>query len=418
MVRLYSKVISCLLIGTWLSFSLCGFMDAHNIERLAYVVAIGLDTSTKSQLNLTFQISVPSGESDSSSSSSEQSSNVILTSVHCDTIHSGMNLVNSYISKQLNLTNCKVIVFSEELATRGISDYIYTFINNKEIRPNVDILISKNDAKTFLENSEPTLEKLSARYYDVIDASAKYTGYTSDSTISTYFSSIRDTFSQPSAVLGAVANSSIDTDTIVNLNSVSSYSMDSSYTSGQTPIENEKPSTVYMGLSVFYNDKLVGELNGIETICHLLVSNQLKTCTLTIPSPFDEDGSIDLFVRPDGKTRCKVSFVNGSPYIETKVKIKARILSLTEDSNYLSSENIEKIEEYATSYVENCISEYLYKTAKVLESDIAGFGKYAVTHFKTMEEWNDCHWLALYKDAFFHVDVKTKVASSYLLLRT
>ena len=130
MVRLCSKAISCLLIGTLLSFSLFGFVDAQNIERLAYVVAIGLDTSTTNQLKLTFQISVPSGESGTSSGSSEQSSNVILTSVHCDTIHSGMNLVNSYISKQLNLTNCKVIVFSEELATRGISDYIYTFINN------------------------------------------------------------------------------------------------------------------------------------------------------------------------------------------------------------------------------------------------------------------------------------------------
>ena len=418
MIRVCCKSMACLLIATILSFSLFGFVDAQNIERLAYVVAIGLDTSPTNQLKLTFQISVPSGESASSSSSSEQSSNVTLTSIHCDTIHSGINLVNSYISKQLNLTNCKVIVFSEALATRGISDYIYTFINNKEIRPNVDILISKNEAKTFLENSEPTLEKLSARYYDVINASAKYTGYTSDSTIGTYFSSIRDTFSQPSAVLGAVTNSSTDTDSLVNMNSVSSYSVDSSYTSGQTPIENEKPSTVYMGLSVFYSDKLVGELNGMETICHLLVSNQLKACTLTIPSPFDQDGSLDLFVEPNGKTRCQVSFINGSPYIKTKVKIKARILSLTEDSNYLSSENIEKIEDYATSYVENCIAEYLYKTSKVFKSDIAGFGKYAVTHFKTMDEWNDCHWLTLYNDAFFHIDVKTNVASSYLLLRT
>jgi len=418
-MRCLYRPLVCLIIGTLVCFSFSGFMDAQSIDRFAYVVAIGIDTGSTTKLKMSFQISVPSGDSGGGSGgSSEQSSNVIVTSVDCDTVDAGINLVNSYISKQLNLTNCKVIVFSEDIASRGLSDYIYTFVNNKEIRPNVDIVISKNDAKTFLKNSKPTLEKLSARYYDVITNSAKYTGYTSRSTISSYFSSIRDTFMQPSAVLGAVSNSSSLDDKIVSMNGVSSYSLDSSYTSGQTPIENEKPSIVNMGMAVFYEDTLVGELNGMETICHLLLTNQLKSCYLTIPSPFDSEKSLDLYVQQDGKTKSSVSFLNGSPYIESKVKIKARILSLTEDSNYLSSENLKKIEEYANSYVENFLYEYAYKTSKVFHSDIAGFGKYAVTHFSTMDAWENCHWLSIYKDAFFHITVDTNVASSYLLLKT
>lgn len=417
------KMLACLLVGSLCCFSLFGFVDAKNIDKLAYVVAIGLDVSSSNKLKLSFQISLPSAESGSSSgsgdsSSSSQSSNVIVTTVHCDTIDSGINLVNSYISKQLNFVNCKVIVFSEELASQGISDYIYTFVNNKEIRPHVDIVISKSDAKTFLDNSEPTLEKLSARYYDAITTSAKYTGYTSRSTIGSYFSSIRDTFTQPSAVLGAVVGSSTANDTQLSMNGVSSYSTAGSYTAAGAPIENEKPSIVNMGLAVFHNDKLVGELTGMETICHLLVSNQFRTCYLTVPNPFEENGSIDLFVQQNGNSKSKVSFVNGSPYIETKVKVKARILSLSKDSDYLSSENLEKIEEYVNSYLENCISEYLYKTSKVFHSDISGFGKYAVIHFSTISDWKDCNWLSLYKDAFFRVNVDSKVSSSYFLLRT
>lgn len=418
MVRFLHKSLACLLIGSCMCFSLFGFIDAQSIDRFAYVVAIGIDTGSTNSLKISFQISVPSGESGGSSSgSSEQSSNVLITSVDCDTVDSGISLVNNYISKQLNLTNCKVIVFSEDIASRGLSKYIYTLMNDKEIRPNVDIVISKNDAKTFLENSEPTLEKLSARYYDVITNSSKYTGYTSRSTIGSYFSSIHDTFMQPSAVLGAVTNSSLG-DNIIDMNGVSGYSSDSSYTSGQTPIENEKPSIVNMGMAVFYSDRLVGELNGIESICHLLVTNQLHSCYLTIPSPFDSEGSMDLYVQQNGRTKSKVSFLNGSPYIECKVKVKARILSLTEDSNYLSSENLEKIEAYANSYLENCLYEYLYKTSKVFHSDVAGFGKHAVTHFSTTDKWENCNWLDTYKDAFFHVNVQTRVASSYLLLKT
>ena len=34
-----------------------------------------------------------------------------------------------------------------------------------------------------------------------------------------------------------------------------------------------------MGLAVFNKDQLVGELNGFESICHLIISNKLKKCS-------------------------------------------------------------------------------------------------------------------------------------------
>ena len=39
------------------------------------------------------------------------------------------------------------------------------------------------------------------------------------------------------------------------------------YSAGQTPISGE-PGVETMGLAVFNKDKLVGELNGFESICH------------------------------------------------------------------------------------------------------------------------------------------------------
>ena len=39
-----------------------------------------------------------------------------------------------------------------------------------------------------------------------------------------------------------------------------------------------------------------GELTAIETICHLIVTSELEECFITIPSPFDEDSSIDLYI--------------------------------------------------------------------------------------------------------------------------
>ena len=55
---------------------------------------------------------------------------------------------------------------------------------------------------------------------------------------------------------------------------------------------------------------LSGELTAIETICHLIITNELEECFITIPSPFDEDSSIDLYITLDEATKNDVKIVN------------------------------------------------------------------------------------------------------------
>jgi len=49
---------------------------------------------------------------------------VSYTTVEAPSIYSGLNMINSYVSKQLNMSQIKVLVFSEELAREGIEKYI------------------------------------------------------------------------------------------------------------------------------------------------------------------------------------------------------------------------------------------------------------------------------------------------------
>lgn len=105
----------------------------------------------------------------------------------------------------------------------------------------------------------------------------------------------------------------------------------------------------------------------------------------------------------------------GSPYISSKIKLNARILSASKNSNYFEGDNLELIESYANSYIKNEIENYLYKTSKDYKSDIALFGKYAVKYFSTWDEWVKYDWLDNYSNAFFKVDVDTEVISSYLI---
>lgn len=385
-----------------------------NIDKLAYVIALGFDSGTDgNSLKLTFQIAIPSGQSgESSGGTSSQSSNVVVNTIDCNSINSGISLMDSFISKKTNLSHCKVIIFSEEIASKGISEYLYTLANDPEIRPDANIIVSKGDAKSFIQNSQPTLEQITARYYEIATSSSKYTAYTEDATLSNFFANYTDTFQQPAAILGSINN----TTTHQEGHKDSNNTTNSSYIAGQTPIKTDKTNIENMGIAVFCGDTLVGELNGLESICHMIVTNELQSCTISIPSPFENLSAIDLNVQKRKDTKVKGEIINGSPYITIDVNLKCVIHSLNKDSDYLKEENLKKIQEYANAYIEQNIYQYLYKTSKDYKSDIAGFGKYFKRKFLFQKDWEEFNWLSHYKNSFFKVNVTTNVESSYLIL--
>lgn len=114
-------------------------------------------------------------------------------------------------------------------------------------------------------------------------------------------------------------------------------------------------------------------------------------------------------------TKNSVRFINSSPYINTKVDLNAKLLSLNKHTNNFEKQDIEIIESYANSYVKENIEKYLYKTSKDFKSDIAMFGRYAVFSFNTWDKWTKYNWLDNYENAFFDVDVNVDIVSSYLV---
>lgn len=414
------KILVFMLIVVLILITLFGMNSVTSMDNLAYVVAVGFDIKDTGKLELSFQIALPSGsEGGSSGSSSSQSSSSIVTSVECNSFESGVNLVNSYLSKELNLSHCKAVVFSEEIASQGIGEYLYTLINHVEIRPTCNVIISKCNAKYFLNNSSPMLEQLSSKYYEIASTSERVTGYTYNITLLDFFSDFADSFTECFATLGSVNDSDISNTGDNNdqlSSSLSNEGTDDSYVASETPIDSQK-NIENLGLAVFKGDKLVGELNGVECIAHLILTNELENAVISVPSPFESTNYIDLYLT-NSKCKSKVYLTNGTPYIKPSIDLSARIISMSDDYKDLTEENIELIEEYAKYYVERFIYDYLYKTAKVFKSDITAFGKYAVSNFATIDEWNKYNWLDNYQNSFFNVDINVDIVSRYLLIDT
>lgn len=193
------KIFAVIILTLLLVISSVSYYGIKGIDDLAYVVAIGLDVGDSDTLKMSLQISVPN-DGDSSGSSS-QSSSVIVNSIDCPSISTGISLFNSYLGKEVNLSHCKVLVISEQLATEGVQEYLYTLINDVQFRSDANIIISKCTAETYLEYSTPVLDSTSARYYEIASSSSEYTGYTESITCNEFVSAITYSACEPIAIL-------------------------------------------------------------------------------------------------------------------------------------------------------------------------------------------------------------------------
>ena len=342
---------------------------------------------------------------------SQQFSSTIVTTVECSSFDAGINLINSYISKQINLSHAKIIVFSEALASSGIGKYISTFVNNVEIRPDCNIIVSRCSAEDFLNNSSPSLEVLSARYYEQVLASSKYTGLVPYSSLINFYSAYKDYASQPIAILGGINSNATH-----NVNLENSYwDLDESYLADETPIKN-KTNIEFTGLAIFNEDKLVGELTGMDSICHLICTNKFESTIISIPSPFNQNQIIDLSIENFKQTQINVSLANDSPYILVDVNLKGVVDSAEYMLDLTDEDNVKLIEEYASSYLENKILNYLYSTAKKYYTDIVGFGRYLAYSYITDDEYLKLNWPHLYLDSFFNCHVDIDILNGNLLV--
>ena len=109
-----NKVNILFVIIILVSFTISGYYSKQDINDLAYVVALGVDVGENNDLKISFQLSIPS--QNSSEGGSGSSPDTTIDTLECSSIESGVSLANGYVSKKINLSHCKVLVISEEIA--------------------------------------------------------------------------------------------------------------------------------------------------------------------------------------------------------------------------------------------------------------------------------------------------------------
>lgn len=474
---MFSNFLKTFIILIIIIYLMWGFSDSYsasNIDNIAHITAIAIDKNDNpsADLKVSFQFVDVSGSGGGSGGGSESSSssNVIIIGVTSNTIDNAISKLNAYIGKQVNLSHCRNLIFSRDFASEGIATEIFTLINNVQMRPFTNIVISTSEASDYLKNSNPNVEELISKYYDTFELTSNFTGYSDDATLGKFYDNILRSEAANTAILGETfaevsskseSGSSSQSSSGSNSQSIGSETSQSgeqgsssqsggnaqsssggSSQSGEQgsssqsgsnsqnvdssesvnddspPIldESAQRGTRNVGIAVFNNDTYIGELSSEESMYHLLVTNNVDSFEISVPIENYDKNILNFRISPYKASKISVDTSSETPKIHLEVFCEAHVLSIESKKDYGNIDFINNTCPIIENYIKENISSYLNKTSKEFQVDIANFYAVARSNFLTIPEWNNYNWNEKYKNVNFSIDVNVNLNSQLLYI--
>lgn len=446
MLKFYAVVVLTLVF----IYAFSASYTSDSVDNISYVIALAVDVNEGEQnLQVTFEFM------DTSAFSSEQSGEskgAIIDTVTSTSINSAINLLNAYIGKEVNLSHCKVVVFSDKLAEKGISSEVSELMNNIQVRPSTNIIICKGNALEYIQNSTSQLEKILTKYYDIFPNSSEYTGYTSNIMIGEFYNYLTTKECGNLAILGGLnptispsnssgnpsngssggsssgsskssegGSSEKSSENSSKENSESTEKPDnnnnlSQVVSGSAPILGER-GTENIGLAVLKDGIYRGDLTAIDTLCHTLIKGEVNSFLLTINNTEIYKNYIDVSLYENNPPKITINISENEPVINIKIKLVGRISNLKDGINYSDEStnlDLNEISDAVNRSLEGYIYDYLKKTSSEFKCDIDYFYNYAKRNFKTIYDWRNYDWGSKYEKSKFNVSVESQVYYSLL----
>lgn len=308
-------------------------------------------------------------------------------------------------------------------------------MNNEEVRPTGNLVISKCTAYEYLNNSDPNIEKLTTQYYETFSITGRFTGYFSNITIGDFYNDLSSTYTSPTAILGGLnltaRDKSSESSTQSEQNNTNNSDSDSSNSDSDVITNPEdliagtssisgKRGTENFGIAVFKDDKYHGELTAVEAMCHLLIQNKVDSCIISVDNPISEkeNEKIELQLFPRHNSKIKVTIENDIPHIAINLDLHADIMTLNKNVDYETDEILSQISNSSEEYLTKEFNDYLEKISSKYETDIDNFCTKAKANFLTLYDWRNFNWNEKFKNAKFDVNINVNVLSAMLITKT
>ncbi len=374
----------CILLSILLIALLSGCYDSREINETAYMVALGVDIKAPETYNYTFQLANPlemSGGGEESSGGSPDSSvqNFVVTAPD---FYIAKNQLNNFLSKNVDMSHLKLIVFSKELESDAFLKHSQFLMHEREVRPHTLVAVANETAEKFIKCVKPTLEANTAKYYELM-------GIRSDNLFapSTNISDFLDRISTDSrtSVL-PLAHSSAQNSNEAN----DSESLWIGADSAQIDIEN----ACMRGMAVFKNGEICGYMNSDSALIFNILNHKIKNCTITLKNPASENSSLVFRVNIPQSAGYKIEKTNSGQLVTVSQNLDIEFIGDFLPDGFNSEKELYS---FAIQAISQKFSDFLYDLSRVKKADILNiYNKINISYYNK-KEWQNIFETAEYR---------------------
>jgi spore germination protein KC len=382
----------------FLSLILSGCYDRVELEELGHVAVIGIDKGGNGGMSVTFQISNPQVGSSEKARAENEPASEILTLDAVDIV-SAKDTMSANISKRLDLSHATALILSEEFArSEECYNYIGELLRDRELRGDINVIVTKDKAASFINSNKPPMETRPTKFYDLISRRWKESGITPLANLHGF---LQRTERDVSLYLAIYATAQKNEET--------KFGNEDEYLAGQINLESENPIQL-IGSAVFKEGKMIGTLTGEETRLTMLLrtTKNLNGITGVLKDPLKEGYKVIGQLYTPKNTQIKIDLSGAKPKIRAELFVQYEIISIPSHIDYVENlENQKLLKKEITKLLEEKTQKLINKTQKEFEGEPFLWGDEVSKKFLTYKDYVDYKWMDKYSEA--EVEIKYNV---------
>lgn len=378
------------------AFLLTGCWDQRELSTITVITGMAVDKGKNGKYKLSCE-GINAQELNAKTSSGY--SPALVLSLEGNTISELTQKMSIQGSRNLVYSHMRTLIISEEVARKGMMDFLDYLERNREIRDDFNILISRNvKAADVLRVSYPFQKSTSLKLFSQLETMVKNWGGDPNVRLKDVINAWRSDGRQP--IMAAVK---IQGDPKKGIN-----------------VDNMKKLTpdalvVLDSLAVFKKSKLLGFLSITDSRNYLWVEDNLVRTAMSVPCGKNRYIAVQFY---NSKTRTKSQIVFGRPEIHVNIRAES-YLDGTQCLDDLSKvATYKKYEKMVERKVRDEVQKTIRMTQQKYHVDIFGFGELAMRQdyqdFKKIKN----HWDESFTDAKVSVHVKVNLRRSGIRTRT
>ena len=355
--------------------------DSHEIDETAYIIALGVDHTDEGIFTYTFQLANPlemtSGEEDTEGKNPDSSVQNFV--VVAPDFYIAKNQLNNLLSKNVDMSHLKLIVFSKELENSEFLQHSQFLMHERQIRPHTNVAVSADTAENFIKSVSPTLESNTAKYYELMGLRSDNL-YAPSVTISAFLdelSSIDGAAALPLAYSTAKTDIKADDSTDFWISTTSSQ------------IHSESASM--QGMALFKNGNIVGCMDSDSALIFNILSGKIKTCTVTLKNPADRTSSLVFRLNIPKAAGYKLENKNNEYKITLTQCIDIKFIGSFLPKSFKTETELYN---FAKQAITQKFTNFVYDLSRTKKADILNMGNHISGSLEHPDQWQNIFEIA------------------------